>query len=490
MYRLLLYGLAALVAIAAVFGFTDTISVSGLGLLVSTGILVAVCFGTNKVLAKLYGAPSNSESSLITALILICIIPPTTSLTYGLGAAIAGLLAIVSKYVLAWRHKHLFNPAAFGAAAVGVVGLVFASWWIGNPTMLPFTLFFGLLILRKIRRFGLFFSFALAAVLTTLLVGLVNSHDLTEVLRNMILSGPLIFLGTIMLTEPATMPSRRYYQYLFGIIVGVLFSSQLHLTEYIYTSPERALLIGNLFAFALSYRARLTLKLKEIVRISPSVYDYVFTTNYQLRFLPGQYMEWTLPLKRSDSRGNRRSFTLASSPTENDVHLGVKFYQPSSKFKEHLHAMKPGDTITVGALSGDFVLPVDPAQKLVWIAGGIGITPFRSQAKYLIDADQKRDIDLFYVVSDPAEVAYNAVWNAARNIGVRTTFVLSGGTPPKDWRGLTGRLTAEHIKAVPDWQNRLYYISGPNAMVEAYKTMLREAGVARGHIITDHFSGY
>lgn len=490
MYRLLLYGLALLIAIAVVFSFAGTLSLSAPGLLLSAAILVTVCFVSNAVLARLFGAPSNSESTLITALILVCIMPPVTSTTYGLGVAAAGLVAIVSKYVVAWRHKHLFNPAAFGAAAVGFFGLVFANWWIGNPTMLPFTLVFGALILRKIHRFHLFAVFTAAALLTAVMVGLLTGQNLEVAIKGMILSGPLIFMGTVMLTEPATMPPTRYYRYLFGIIVGVLLSSQLHITEHLYTNPERALLAGNFFAFLVAYRARLTLKLKEKIQISPMVYDYVFTPNYPLKFLPGQYMEWTLPLKRSDGRGNRRSFTLASSPTESDVHLGVKFYEPSSRFKRHLGEMKPGDTITAGMLAGDFVLPYDPAKKLVWIAGGIGITPFRSHAKYLIDKGQQRDIRLFYVVSDPAEIAYKNVWQEARTVGVNTTPVLSNGTTPAGWQGLTGRLTVEHITALPDWQQRMYFISGPNAMVEAYKTMLRKAGIARRQIVTDYFSGY
>jgi ferredoxin-NADP reductase len=490
MYRLLLYGLAILIAIVVVFCFAGTLSLSGPGLLLSTAILVSVCFITNFVLARLFKAPANSESSLITALILVCIMPPITSVSYGLGAAAAGVIAILSKYFVAWRHKHLFNPAAFGATAIGFLGLVFANWWIGNPTMLPFTLFFGALVLRKIHRFHLFFAFVAAALLTAVLVGLTTGQNLDVALHNMILSGPLIFLGTIMLTEPATMPPTRYYRYLFGIIIGVLLASQLHLTEQLYTNPERALLVGNLFAFIVTYRARLTLKLKEKILISPVVYEYVFTPNYPLKFLPGQYMEWTLPLKRSDGRGNRRSFTIASSPTESDVHLGVKFYEPSSRFKQHLKSMQPGDTITAGMLSGDFVLPLDPRKKLVWIAGGIGITPFRSHAKYLIDKVQKRDVELFYVVSDPAEIAYKDLWDEARALGINTTYVLSSEKVPTHWKGLTGRLTAEQITAVPDWQKRTYFISGPNAMVEAYKTMLRKAGVPRRNIVTDYFAGY
>lgn len=490
MYRLLLCGLGALVLLASVFSFTGVLSLSGTGILLSAAMLTIVCFASNLLLAKLYGAPANTESSLITALILVCIMPPVTSLEYGLGVVLAGLVAMVSKYVVARRHKHVFNPAAFGAVIVGVLGLVFASWWIGNPTMLPFTALLGLLVLRKIRRFWLFIVFVVATLLTAMLVGYINGQGINAVIQSMVVSGPLVFLGAIMLTEPATMPPTRYYQYLFAVIVGVLLSSQLQLTDLVYTNPERALLIGNLFAFAVGYRARLTLKLKDKIPVSAAVYDYVFEPNYPLAFLPGQYMEFTLPIGRTDARGNRRSFTLASSPTESEVHLGVKFYEPSSTFKKHLRAMKPGDTITAGMLSGDFVLPMDTSKELVWIAGGIGITPFRSHAKYLIDKNQKRDIQLFYVVRDPAEVAYSDVWQAARKAGVKTSFVLSSGKAPGSWKGLTGKLSKEHIKATPNWKNRIYYISGPNAMVDAYKAMLRDIGIHRNQIVTDHFSGY
>lgn len=190
-------------------------------------------------------------------------------------------------------------------------------------------------------------------------------------------------------------------------------------------------------------------------------------------------MEWTLAHKHVDGRGNRRSFTIASSPTESDIHLGVKFHNPSSSFKKALFAMQPGDDIMVGQLSGNFTLPTDDRKKLVFIAGGVGITPFRSMLQYVIDTNQQRVITLFYVVNNAEEIAYKAVLRQAEACGV--TVVLLIGI----------RLNAKLLKKyVPDFEERHFYISGSNGLVESYRELLRHNGVAAGRITSDYFSGY
>src|SRR4051812_10083088 len=78
MYRLVLYGIGVLLACATLFGFTGTTSQSGEGILATTAVLFAACYVANKLLSKLYNAPTNSESFFITALILACILPPST----------------------------------------------------------------------------------------------------------------------------------------------------------------------------------------------------------------------------------------------------------------------------------------------------------------------------------------------------------------------------------------------------------------------------
>jgi ferredoxin-NADP reductase len=90
----------------------------------------------------------------------------------------------------------------------------------------------------------------------------------------------------------------------------------------------------------------------------------------QFKFLPGQYMEWTLAGVPFDSRGNRRTLTIASSPTEREVHLGLKYYNPPSMYKYTFSKLKPGDWLYASQIAGNFTLNGNERKKLAFIAGG------------------------------------------------------------------------------------------------------------------------
>src|SRR3989344_2088007 len=115
--------------------------------------------------------------------------------------ALAGIIAMASKYLIAPFRRHIFNPAAFGAAAIFLLDLGGASWWVGTSAMFPAILITGFLIVRKIRRFDLFLSF-----FATLLV---SAFYFFGAFMEAILSWPAIFFGTIMLTEPITTPPTK-----------------------------------------------------------------------------------------------------------------------------------------------------------------------------------------------------------------------------------------------------------------------------------------
>jgi ferredoxin-NADP reductase/Na+-translocating ferredoxin:NAD+ oxidoreductase RnfD subunit len=490
MYALVLYGMRFLIAMAVVLSFFDVIAVSTLGIIASFSVLVSVCFVVNRLLARLYGVATNNESYIITALILVCILPPTTDPVRLGYLAIAGVIAMVSKFVIAWNGRHIFNPAAIAAVAISLLGLMSVTWWIGNPYMLPFVALVGLLIVRKLRRFTLLFTFMAASLAMTTLVGWVAGQDIGVLLRNAVLSGPLIFFATIMLTEPATMPVIRRYQLLYALLVGVLFAAHLRIDPFS-TSPHMVLAAGNIFAFLVNPRYQVRLRLKKKIHITSQIYDYIFTFDRKMAYMPGQYMECTLKHERVDFRGNRRSFTIASSPTESEIHLGVKFYEPASSFKRALLAMKPGETMVAGHLAGDFTLPKDPSEKLVFIAGGIGVTPFRSMLKYLLDNRQQRDVVLFYMVNRADELAYKDVIADAKKSGLRFIPIVGADEAAKGWNGYSGRLSEDILrKEVPDFAERTYMISGPNAFVQAYKDLLRGQDIPAGKIVTDYFPGY
>jgi ferredoxin-NADP reductase len=139
-------------------------------------------------------------------------------------------------------------------------------------------------------------------------------------------------------------------------------------------------------------------------------------------------------------------------------------------------------------------LPKDTTKKLVFVAGGIGITPFRSMVKHLIDSGGERDIILFYMIADPSEISYSDLFAQAAKHGLRLVPVLStsgGANPPTSWTGKTGYLTADLINAeVPDYLERTFYMSGPSAMVANYTTLLKTMKVPASSIKKDYFSGY
>jgi ferredoxin-NADP reductase len=490
MYRLLVYGLGLLLAGAVIFCLTGTLPFSAAGIAFSVVVLLVTCYVANRCLAILWGAASNTESWLITALILCWILPPSTSV-HGLALiALGGLLAMASKYVVAYRHKHLFNPAAFAALVLGLSGLLPAIWWVGSPSLLVLTAIFGVLILRKLRRFQLFFSFLVASLAVAVLVGTMHSQTVHYIVLTAFKSGPLVFLGTVMLTEPETTPPRIWQQRMYGALVGALFMSQLRVGS-VSATPELALILGNVYAYIVSPKYKLRLRFKSKQQLAPQIYEFSFSSDRAIDFQPGQYLQWTLPHSHVDTRGNRRTFSIASPPGEAELHVAIKVFQSGSSFKNALLALKPGDSIITGLLAGNFVLPNDIAQPLVFVAGGIGITPFLSMIKTMIKTQQHRDVVLFYLVSNQAEYCYNDVWREAANVGVRVVPVLTSGKPDASWQGLTGYLTKEMLQQeVPAFAKRHYYLSGPNALVDNYSGLLRRLGIKRQAIVTDHFSGY
>lgn len=489
MYRLVVYALGVLSGLGIIFSFLGHLSVSPTALVVSLCLLLASALAADRGFGRVLNIPSNSESWLITALILFLIIQPANSIGTGLALLLAGAISSLSKFLLAPNGKHLFNPAALAATFMSLWGFLPTTWWIGSSIFWPFSLVLGLAIVRKMRRVPLFVAFVGVSIVLQFVVFVLHHQPLITDMKHALIASPLIFLSTIMLTEPATMPPRRNLQIVFAALVAVLYVMAWKIGPLI-IYPEVALLIGNMFAYFVSPKFRVRMQLKEIQRISDQVYNYVFQPDRRFNFLPGQYMEWTLADVPYDSRGNRRTFTIASSPTEEDVQLGLKYYEPASTYKAKFYDLKPGDFVYASQLAGNFTLEGNEKKKLVFIAGGIGITPFRSMVKYLSDKNRTCDIVLLYMASNPDEFAYVREFNEAARVGVRTIPIVT--RPGTQMPGvINAKLGPELVtQVVPDYNERIFYISGPNVMVDATKAFLRDLGVPGKHVITDHFSGY
>ncbi len=495
MYRLVLYEQIALLVLAAGYATFHLLPYQPVAIIFSALFITLVCWIAEVVCSRIFKSAVNVESAYITALILALIISPPHApfdAAYFSLATWAGIWAMASKYIFAVRNKHIFNPAAFAVALTSLTINQSASWWVATPVLFPAVLVGGWLIVRKIRRADLVWGFALAAGISIIGYGIMRGLNLPQYALKTLAETPLVFFATVMLTEPLTTPPTRALRYAYGAIVGLLYSPWLHLGN-LYSTPELALVAGNLFSYAVSPKEKLTLTMKRKVEEARGITDFVFTADRPMPFRPGQYLEWTLGHEKTDTRGNRRYFTIASSPTENEIHLGVKFYDPCSSFKKTLAALAPGETIAAGQLAGDFTLPKNPGEKLAFIAGGIGITPFRSMIKYLIDTGDRRSVVMLYANKRTDDIAYADTFEEARKkMQLKTVYVVTDpASPPPGRYGRTGAINGQMIsEEIPDYKERKFYLSGPHGMVVAYDQTLRRMGVPAAHIKKDYFPGF
>jgi ferredoxin-NADP reductase len=232
---------------------------------------------------------------------------------------------------------------------------------------------------------------------------------------------------------------------------------------------------------------RVQVVLDHVEDIAKNIKTFWFKPERTVRYTAGQYIELTLPHDNPDERGIKHWFTLSSSPSEDLLSITTKHAeQNGSSFKETLFGLSPGDTVMMSEPMGDFVLPKDPLRPLVFVAGGIGITPMRSMIKWLHDNEEHRTIHLIYAANNIEDVAFRDLFN---DYGTPADIVLTN--PPAKWEGQTGRLNAEKIlELAPDVDHKLYYLSGPEPMVEALEKDLLDLGIDRQRIVGDFFPNY
>ena len=254
-HRLMLYYLLALLAAAEIFCVTRILPYSALDLGFSTLLIGVACFAGNWLFARVWGVESSLESVLITALILILIITPIAPRdSAAIGYAVfASLWAMAVKYMLTLGRRNIFNPAAFGVALAAMALGSSVSWWIGGSLyLLPLVLAGGALILAKMNAGEMLGAFAAASLLTVAVTA--PAGDPFKSVSDIVLHSMFFFFAFVLLTEPRTAPIGRVNRLIYGGLVGFLFAPEIHLGPW-YTTPEIALLAGNLFA-AVTYWQR------------------------------------------------------------------------------------------------------------------------------------------------------------------------------------------------------------------------------------------
>lgn len=224
-----------------------------------------------------------------------------------------------------------------------------------------------------------------------------------------------------------------------------------------------------------------------ITKESPNIWTFYFVPKKPISYVAGQYVEMLLAHKNADERGDRRWFTLSSSPTDDLISITTKFATKNgSSFKRSLQKLKPGDTVKVSEAMGDFVLPKDTSVPLIFVAGGIGITPFHSMFSWLADNHKNRNIHLLYAVQTEDELVFQETF---QRVNIHARIIVS--QPSDEWGGLRGHLTAQDILGLEPLDDKsLIYLSGPEQMVENLEAELKKSGVPKTQIVGDFFPGY
>lgn len=210
-------------------------------------------------------------------------------------------------------------------------------------------------------------------------------------------------------------------------------------------------------------------------------------------FKAGQYLDMTLiDPAETDAEGNTRTFSIASGPREEILMVATRMRDTA--FKRVLHAMAPGTAVKIEGPSGSLTLHNNVARTAVLLAGGIGITPFRSMVLGAAREKLPHRIFLFYSNRRPEDAPFLDELQHLEKENPNYKLIASMTEMAKShraWHGETGlideAMLARHLK---DAVSPVYYVAGPPEMVKGLHKMINEAGVDDDDIRAEEFAGY
>jgi ferredoxin-NADP reductase len=218
-----------------------------------------------------------------------------------------------------------------------------------------------------------------------------------------------------------------------------------------------------------------------------------FAKPADFQFRPGQSVDLTLlNPSETDPEGNSRAFSIASAPFDNDLMIATRMRDTA--FKRVLRKASPGLQVKIDGPSGSFVLHRKSEKPAVFLAGGIGITPFLSIIRQAGHDKSPHHMYLFYSNRRPEDAAFLDLLSEAteRNPNFHLIATMTEmDKSHREWKGETGLIIKGMLtKHLPSLQGPIFYLAGPPAMVAAMRRMLIEAGVDEDDIRTEEFSGY
>lgn len=226
-------------------------------------------------------------------------------------------------------------------------------------------------------------------------------------------------------------------------------------------------------------------RLLEKIHRGADMWSFRFDKPGDYEYQAGQWATINLP------RGGAplsHHFSHSSSPTEPFLELTTRIRD--SEFKQALAALEPGVEVEMEGPCGSFVLP-EEIREVVFLTGGIGITPVRSIVRYLVDTGSERRVVVFYANRDEDNICFREELAQLEDQLPYLHFVYVLSDPKGPWQGYRGLVSAEILEAELEVLTGLsYYISGPPAMVDAMRSVLRKEWIATSSMVLENFVGY
>lgn len=202
-------------------------------------------------------------------------------------------------------------------------------------------------------------------------------------------------------------------------------------------------------------------------------------------YLPGQYFFVSIP--KGKERWLLHHFSFSSSPTE--PHIEFTTRMRDSEYKNTMDSLPYGIIVRITEVHGDFTVG-EKMKKVAYVCGGIGITPARAMIRWAADTEADIDIVLLYANRNLASTAFREELDEMSGERLKAVHILS--RPEEGWTGPSGHIDSNFVRAqVPDWKERYFFVSGPPAMVDAIRKVLKEdVGVQQDQIKLENFLGY
>lgn len=233
-----------------------------------------------------------------------------------------------------------------------------------------------------------------------------------------------------------------------------------------------------------------TVKLTRRETIAEGTMAFHFAKPEGFEFRAGQFADFTLiDPPETDAEGNTRAFSLVHAPYEPELVAATRMRDTA--FKRVLRSLPIGTDVKLDAPYGDFTLHRTESTPAVFLIGGIGVTPVRSMIAQAIHDKTAHEITLLHASRTPAELPLKADFERLARDSSRFTYVTTVESAPDSWPGEHGRVDAEMVKRyVSDLHRPIYYLSGPEGMVKAMRSLLVKLGISEDNIRTEEFPGY